>query len=71
MPLANTNVSVQLRFHMGKKTSSNKAAARKRFPIGELAKKRQELKETFLAKNADLQIAQNNIEKVSKRVSKC
>jgi hypothetical protein len=57
---------------MGKKTSSNKAAARKRFPIGELAKERQELKETFLAKNADLQInAQNNIEKVSKRVSKC
>ena len=54
---------------MGKTKSSSKTAAKKRFPIGELSKKRRELKELFLAKNADLQVAKNDIEKVSKRVS--
>ena len=69
LPLAYTNAAVQRQVYMGKTKSSNKTAANQRFPIGELSKKRRELKELFLAKNADLQVAKNDIEKVSKRVS--
>jgi hypothetical protein len=69
LPLVNTNASVQRQFYIGKKKSSNKAAARKRFPVGELSRKRQELKEIFLAKNASLEVVKKDIDKVSKRVS--
>ncbi|CAB4036361.1 Hypothetical predicted protein, partial [Paramuricea clavata] len=55
---------------MGKKKSSNKAAARKRFPVGELSRKRQELKKLFLAKNASLQVAKKDIDNVSKRIKR-
>ncbi|CAB3987882.1 Hypothetical predicted protein [Paramuricea clavata] len=53
---------------MGKKKSSNKEAARKRFPVGEHSSKRQELKEIFLAKNASLKVAKKDIDKLSKRI---
>lgn len=54
---------------MGKRKSSTKAVSWKRFPIGELAKKRKELKEKCLAENSTLQVVQKNIQKLSKRVS--
>ena len=54
---------------MGKRKASNKAVSFKRFPIGELAERRRELKEKYLAENATLQVLQKDLEKVSKRVS--
>jgi hypothetical protein len=54
---------------MGKRKASDKAVSLKRFPIGELAKRRKELKEKYLAENATLQVVKKELEKVSKRVS--
>ena len=58
---------------MGNKTKSNGrssylAASHKRFPLGELARKRKELKEKFLGQNATLRELQKDTQKLSKRV---
>ena len=49
------------------RSSSNKAVSRARFPLGELARRR-ELKETYLCKNAELKDLQKDVQKISKRV---
>lgn len=53
------------------RASSNKAVARIRFPLGELAKRRKELKEKFLGQNAKLKNLQKDAQKISKRVCMC
>ena len=49
-------------------SSSNKAVSHARFPLGELTRRRRELKETYLSKNAELKDLQKDVQKISKRV---
>ena len=48
------------------RSSSNKAVSRARFPLGELARRR-ELKETYLSKNAELKDLQKDVQKDIKK----
>ena len=50
------------------RSSSNKAVSRARFPLGELARRRRELTEKYLSKNAELKDLQKDVQKISKRV---
>lgn len=52
------------------RASSNKAVSRIRFPLGELANRRKELKEKYLAQNSKLKDLQKDVQKRSKKVCK-